>query len=284
VLFEWHSLEHVGLEESYFRPPEPSGYGYDYFHINSIDIDHDNNLLVSARKTSTVYKIDRNSGEIIWRLGGKKSSFEMGPGTRTRYQHDARRQRDGTITIFDNGGANVAEQSRGIVVELDEEGMTATLVREYTHPERLLASTQANMQVLPNGNVFIGWGSKPFLSEFSSNGELLFDANVVWKQSYRTFRFPWSGQPQEKPDVAAEPGPDNELTLHVSWNGATEVATWEALAGPDPGRLRPVGSPAPRDGFETAIVVRTAEPYVGVRAQDRSGRVLGTSKAVKPGR
>jgi hypothetical protein len=78
VLFEWHSLDHVGLEESYVKP-------YDYFHINSIEVDDDSNLLVSARTTSTVYKIDRESGEVIWRLGGKKSDFEMGPGTRFAY-------------------------------------------------------------------------------------------------------------------------------------------------------------------------------------------------------
>jgi arylsulfotransferase ASST len=80
------------------------GGTFDYFHINSIEVDHDSNLLVSARNTFTVYKIDRSSSELIWRLGGKKSNFEMGAGTRTRYQHDARRHSDGAISIFDNGG------------------------------------------------------------------------------------------------------------------------------------------------------------------------------------
>jgi hypothetical protein len=89
VLFEWHSLDHVGLDESYKDLPEEAGGTFDYFHINSIEVDHDSNLLVSARNTFTVYKIDRRSGEIIWRLGGKKSDFEMGPGTWMRYQHDA---------------------------------------------------------------------------------------------------------------------------------------------------------------------------------------------------
>ncbi len=276
VLFEWHSLEHVGIEESYAKLREkPERTTIDYFHLNSIDIDHDNNLLISAKKTFAVYKIDRKSGGVIWRLGGEKSDFEMGPGTETRYQHDARRQRDGTITIFDNGGANVAEQSRGIVVELDEDAMSATLVREYTHPDKLLAATQSNVQVLPNGNVFIGWGSKPVFSEFSHDGELLFNATLAKKQSYRSFRFPWVGQPQEKPDVAAEVGAEKEeVKVYASWNGATEVATWKALTGSGSDRLEPVGGPVPREGFETTITVRTTEPYVGVRARDRSGRVL----------
>jgi hypothetical protein len=280
VLFEWHSLDHVGLEESYSEPENPEG-PFDYFHINSIDVDHDSNLLVSARKTFTVYKIDRESGEIIWRLGGKKSAFEMDPGTRTRYQHDARRQSDGTITIFDNGGVKKDDQSYGIV--LDEAEMVATLVRKYAHPDGRVAATQGNVQVLPNDNVFIGWGSEPAFSEFSSDGELLFNAKFshTSNETYRAFRFPWSGHPSDDPAVAAEPGAEDEVTLYASWNGASEVATWQVLAGPGPDRLRPVGS-APREGFETAITVRTTEPYVGVRARGRSGRVLGNSGAIKP--
>ena len=96
VLFEWHSLEHVGLDESYTKH-------FDYFHINSIDVYDEDHLLISSRSTCTVYKVSRKTGQVVWRLGGKKSDFEMGPGTRTTFQHDARRQGDGTITIFDNG-------------------------------------------------------------------------------------------------------------------------------------------------------------------------------------
>jgi hypothetical protein len=283
VLFEWHSLEHVGLDEAYAKPPKNPKWPFDYFHINSIDVDHDSNLLVSARRTSAIYKIDRRTGEVIWRLGGKKSDFEMGPGTRTAWQHDARRQPDGTITIFDNGDVKFDEQSNGIVLELDEDRMTATLMRKYPHPDGQLAGTQGSMQVLPNGNVFIGWGSNPLFSEFSREGKLLFNASFPPEvESYRAFRFPWSGHPGEDPAVVAESGPDDEVTVYASWNGATEVATWQVLAGPDPDRLRPVAS-APRDGFETAIAVHTAEPYIGAQAKHRSGRVLGTSKPIKLG-
>jgi hypothetical protein len=283
VLFEWHTLDHVGLEESYAEPSESPDETFCYFHINSIDVDHDDNLLVSSRNTFTVYKIDRNSGEVMWRLGGKNSDFDMGPGTLTNYQHDARRQSDGTITIFDNGDVHVNEESRGIVLELDMEQMSARLVREYTHPDRLHAETQGDLQVLPNGNAFIGWGSLPVFSEFSSEGELLFSASFPPEdETYRAFRFPWTGRPTDDPTVAVEPGSDDRVTIYASWNGATEVATWEVLAGPGPDRLEPVGS-APRAGFETAITAPTAEPYVGVRAKNRSGEVLGTSQAVKVG-
>jgi hypothetical protein len=141
------------------------------------------------------------------------------------------------------------------------------------------------MQGLPNGNVLIGWGRAPVFSEFSQDGRLLFSASFPpdfspTDASYRAFRFPWSGQPDEDPAVAAETGPDDEVTLYASWNGATEVASWEVLAGPGPDRLEPVGS-APRKGFETAIKVQTAEPYVGVRAKNGAGKMLGTTKTVK---
>jgi hypothetical protein len=283
VLFEWHSLDHVGLDESYEVLPKNPKEAYDYFHINSIDVDHDSNLIVSARLTSTVYKVDRQGGEVIWRLGGKKSDFQMSQEARPRYQHDARRQADGTITIFDNGDLKIDDQSNGIVLELDEDEMRASLLRKYPQPEGKICGTQGNVQVLPGGNVFIGWGSNPHFSEFNREGELLFNASFPPEvESYRAFRFPWSGHPSEDPAVALEQGPGDEVTVYTSWNGATEVASWQVLAGPSPDRLKSVGDAAPREGFETAITVHSAEPYVAVQAKDSSGQVLGTSKALKP--
>jgi hypothetical protein len=282
VLFEWHSSEHVSIDESYGKPPDNPKYSFDYFHINSIDVDYDGHLLVSARNTWAVYKIDRYTGEVLWRLGGKKSDFEMGEGTRFAFQHDARRQQDGTITIFDNGAVpQVHDQSRGIVVRFDEQRMSVSLVKEYTHAHKLLAGTQGNLQVLPSGNVFIGWGGEGFFSEYSSDGKLLFDANFPpHNESYRAYRFRWNGQPSGLPSMVAERSSDHEVRLYPSWNGATEVATWEVLAGPEAEDLESIGS-IPSDGFESTIIADTSEPYVGVRAKDSSGRVLGASKAVK---
>ncbi|MDP8949461.1 MAG: arylsulfotransferase family protein, partial [Actinomycetota bacterium] len=162
------------------------------------------------------------------------------------------------------------------------EKMRATRVREYAHPDKVLSETQGNVQLLPNGNVFIGWGSEPVLSEFASDGELLLSANFPPEaESYRAFRFPWSGQPDDRPALAAESEPEGKVTLYASWNGATEVATWEVLAGPNLDELEVVAS-VPRKGFESAITLETTEAYVGVRAKNSSGRVLGTSKAVAP--
>jgi hypothetical protein len=275
VLFEWHSLEHVSLDESYTKP-------YDYFHINSIDVYDEDHLLISSRNTCTVYKIDRKTGEIAWRLGGKKSDFEMGPGTVTTFQHDARHHPDGTVTIFDNGYVKKAEQSRGIMVEVDEDAMSAKLAREYTYPDKLLCETQGNVQVLPNGNVFVGWGSEPVFSEFDADGKLLFSASFPTEsESYRAFRLPWSGQPADDPAIVAELVADDKVMIYASWNGATEVAAWQVLAGSAPDQLEPLAT-APHQGFETVITVRTTETYVGLEALNKSGKVLGTTNAIKP--
>jgi Arylsulfotransferase (ASST) len=284
VLFEWHSLDHVALQESYWEPKADQVGAYDYFHINSVDVYDGDHLLVSGRRTSTVYKVDRASGEVVWRLGGKKGDFEMGRGARTDYQHDARYHSGGIITIFDNNRVDAGEQSRGVVIHIDEDAMRATLVREYAHPGKMFSDTQGNVQVLAGGDVFVGWGSEPFFSEFSRDGRLLFDARFAPElESYRAFRFPWKGHPHEEaPAIVAEPGKEDKVTLYISWNGATEVAIWEVLAGGGPDELKAVGS-APRKGFETALTLHTDESHVAVRATDGSGRVLGTSKTLKLG-
>ena len=125
------------------------------------------------------------------------------------------------------------------MVEIDEDAMRATLVREYTHPDKLLSATQGNVQVLPNGNVFVGWGSSPVISEFSHDGELLFDAAFPTEgETYRAFRFPWKGYPKTHPAIAAESGQGDKVKIYASWNGATEVATWQVLAGSAPKKLK----------------------------------------------
>jgi hypothetical protein len=169
------------------------------------------------------------------------------------------------------------------VLELDEKEMRAKLVREYTHPHKQYAHAAGNAQVLPNSNVFIGWGRALNISEFSKDGKLLFDARLPpQNKSYRAYRFPWSGYPEERPAAVAERASEDEVRVYASWNGATEVATWEVLAGPSPGQLESLGSVA-RDGFETTMLVHSTEPYVAVRAKHRLGRVLGTSKPVELG-
>jgi hypothetical protein len=271
VLIEWHSLEHIPLEESY----APVGADWDFFHVNSVDLDTDGNFLVSSRSTHTVYKIDR-SGAIRWRLGGKRGDFSMGEGSNFAWQHDVRRQPDGTLTVFDNGATPAVERlSRGLILELDEHAMTATLLHQYTHPP-ILAGSQGSVQLLANGNVFVGWGEVPRVSEFDRSGRLLFDAILGRKyQSYRAFRLPWSGRPAEAPALALSGG-----NAYASWNGATDVHEWRLLAGGPSGALRPVASTRAH-GFESVLpITAAAGPQFAVRALAADGSALGQSSTV----
>lgn len=282
VLFEWHSLGHVPLSDSYAKPARDGLF--DYFHINSVALDSGGNLIVSARNTWTIYKINHRTGNIMWQLGGKHSSFKMGAGTQFAYQHDARPQPGGTITLFDNGASpKVHPQSRAIALRLDMKNMTVALTGEWKHPSKLLAGSQGNMQVLPNGNRFVGWGSEPNLTEFSPDGRILFDAALAAPDtSYRAFRFPWSATPPGRPAISTATAPGGKLTVYASWNGATDIARWRILAGASPHELKPMAETS-RTGFETATTVFTHASYVAVQALDPSGRALGSSPAVKPG-
>ncbi len=278
LLFEWHSVDHIAVDESVLTPPTAADAIHDYFHGNSIEVDTDGNLIVSARNTSAVYKVDRTTGDVIWRLGGKRSDFDMGPGTAFALQHDARRQADGTLTLFDDNQA--PNFSRGLVLRVDESAKTATMVREYPQPQRLLSTSQGNVQYLPNGHVFIGWGSVPQFSEFTADGRLVLHAEFTASQSYRDRRYAWVGRPAEAPTVAADPSGSGAV-VYASWNGATEVARWDVLVG-NSTAMRQVAS-TPRTGFETIVGLQqlaTGDTLVAVRARDATGAVLGTSSSI----
>jgi len=277
VVLELHASDHVGVTETYTKLATDPTDPFDFFHANSINVDHDGHLLVSARNTWTVYKIHRQTGAVMWRLGGRRSSFAMGPGTRFAWQHDAQRRRDGTISMFDDGAQPQVEAlSRGLTLKVDETAHRVAVDHTYTHPH-LLAGSQGNMQTLPNGNVLVGWGALPNLSEFSQDGALLFDARFPSSaQSYRAFRFPWRGRPTTVPALAAERPAAGAVRAHASWNGATDVARWVLLSGPRPSSLAARASAA-RSGFETVIDAPSRDAFVAVRALDRRGAVLGTS-------
>jgi hypothetical protein len=277
VLFEWHSVGHVALVESYYRLPRDPNKTYDYFHINSIDIDHDGNLLVSARNTHAVYKIHRRTGDIIWRLGGKRSDFELGRGVRFGWQHDARRQADGTLTLFDNeAGPKLRKQSRGLVLRLDERSKRAEVEHTFVHDPPIVAVDQGNMQKLANGNYLIGWGHEPYVTEFGPRGKARLDFRFARRgaDSYRAYRFRWIGRPTRPPAVAVE-----RDTLYASWNGATEVVDWQLLGGADKKKLRPLVT-VEKEGFETAIRIPNGVAWVAVRALDRKGRSMARSAVV----
>ncbi len=279
VIFEWHSIGKVALAESYSPAPVSARVPHDYFHANSVSLDLDGDVLVSARNTWGVYKISRRTGQILWRLGGKRSSFKMGRGTTFAWQHDARRRADGALTLFDNGAAPpVRKRSRALTLRLDERAKTARVERAFVHPRGLLAATQGNAQSLPSGGFMVGWGSQRFFTEYAADGRVVFDARLaVGFETYRAYRSLWVGRPPTRPRVAGVPR-GNGIDVFASWNGATEVASWEVLAGSSPGTLRPVGA-GPFRGLETQLFVPTRAAFVAARARDAAGAVLATSPA-----
>jgi hypothetical protein len=282
VRYEWHALDHVALADSYL-PVDHGGTPvspWDYFHINAVS-EHGETELVDSRNTWAAYDVNARSGQIVWRLGGKQSSFAMGPGASPAWQHDAREEPDGTISFFDNGGTpKVHSQSRVIVLALNKQQMTATLVSSFVHPTPLLAASQGDFQPLADGNWFAGWGQEPFFSEFSPAGRVLFDAHLPAQyQSYTVLKFPWSGDPTQPPALAVRAGVHGGTVAYVSWNGATAVTSWRLLAGASTHAFTPVVS-ASRSGFETTIALASSPRYLRAQALGAGGAVLGASAPV----
>ena len=280
VLLQWNSLDHVPVAESYM-PMQGKG-PQDYFHVNSVALWDADHLIVSARNTWTVYLVDRRTGAVVWRLGGKRSDFSFGTGARFYWQHHVRRLGTAQLTVFDDGAYPPEEpQSRGLVLNMDTTHRRVALAKAFTHPAKLLTYYEGSVQVLPSGNVFVGWGTEPYSSEFASSGELIADYRFPTNdQSYRAFRYPWTATPGEPPAVTLERDEIGGYALRVSWNGATEVAQWQVLSGASAATLEPVAV-VPKSGFETAITSHAKGPYVGVAALDVHGKRLGASVPVK---
>ncbi len=281
---EWTSLDHVGLAESYSTATGSSlGWPYDYFHLNSIDPLSDGRTLTSARNTSALYELNTLTGQVLTRIGGKYSDVKLAQGAATAYQHDASTLPSGAISVFDNGGVpKVHSQSRALILAVDPQTKSDTVIAQYEHAPPLSSGSQGNVQTLEDGDVFIGWGAAPYFSEFSAGGQLLFDAHMHGSyQSYRGYRFPWTGSPTALPAIAvAAAHAGAPVTVYASWNGDTRTASWRVLGGPSPRQLAPVTSAA-RTGFETAIVTPGPEPYLAVQALDAAGTALDTSRTIK---
>jgi Arylsulfotransferase (ASST) len=276
VLTEWRSSAHVGLDESYL--PSVKGDVADYFHLNSVGVDTDGHLLVSARHTWTVYKLHRQTGAVLWRLGGKHTDFTIVPGAEFSFQHDVRRHVDGTLTIFDNNAAapTSTTHARPIRIALDLGAMSARLVGEYQPESPRVAWAMGNFEQLPDGGAFVGWGTAGAFTEFAPDGTVRFDATLAdGSVTYRAFRASWTGRPAEPPRVAITRDAGGAIA-HVSWNGATEVARWRADMGSRRTALHPVAT-ARRTGFETAVHLGGRKGYVALTALDAAGKVLGTS-------
>ena len=198
VLFQWDSAAHVPYADSYVARPSSPSTPWDWFHINAVHLDTDGNLLVSSRNTWTVFKVDRHTGQIMWQLGGKHSSFTLraAPGQVLdrdgkifAWQHDPEAIGGGEYTFFDDeSGGNLLGSSRVVTVRLDLATRVATLVKSDDQPEGQVAQLMGNAQTTPGGDLFVGWGALPYISEFSPSGKLLFNAELpAGVSTYRAY-------------------------------------------------------------------------------------------------
>jgi len=281
VVFEWHSLDHVPLTESIQANREPAHHAtkkrpLDYFHVNSISDGPGGTVLISGRNTSALYLI-RRDGSIVWRLGGKRSDFGPAAAVKFRYQHNARFHGATTISLFDNGAIPKEEPyTRPLVLKIDPATKTAKVLKTFVHPKKLSSPFEGNLELLPGGGAFVGWGGIRKLTEFSAAGKVLFEMTLPYGDTYRGYRLPWTGGPGGKPLVAVDGD-----RVYASWNGKRGIARWEVLAGPDPAHLAAIAS-RPWGGLETTIGLETPPAAVAVRALDATGRPLGQSAPLTP--
>ena len=200
VVFEWLCWDYFDILGTY---EDLSRAQLDYIHMNSIAVDYDGNIVVSSRHLSECTKIDRQTGDIIWRLGGKNNQFTfINDDDQISYQHDIRPVpgKPNHYTIFDNGDMKNPPYSRAVEFVLDTVAMTAEKVWEYRHTPDWYTHWMGNAQPLPNGNIFINWADTPLPKAFevTPDGEVVYEADFNFDTpTYRSFRFEWDGMKLE---------------------------------------------------------------------------------------
>ena len=266
-----------------------------------MDKDSEGNYLISARDACAVHKINGTTGEIIWRLGGVKSDFDLGPNVKFCFQHHARYvSRDGdkeVISLYDNSahgtengrGREVHTHpfSQGKIIEVDTATWKASIVQAFQPPDGLLSKSQGSTQLLPNGNVLVNWGSEGALTEFRPDGTPIFHTYMdsgflgLGVENYRGFRYNWTGLPNETPAIVSLEN-DQGTTVYVSWNGDTETKVWRFYQVTDEYGSRQYLGETKRTGFETAFSLKSGNVHtVSAEAIGANGRVLTSTGIVK---
>jgi EmrB/QacA subfamily drug resistance transporter len=285
LLRNWDALDHIPLSQSQASLPT-NGFPWDAYHVNSIDLTGNGTFLVSMRDTWAAYLVNIATGAIDWTLGGRNSSYKFGPRAAFQWQHDVQLQPGSTVSLFDDhccqltgGGTYVPPTgpSRGLLLKLDQQTHKATFTAQFTLGNDFNAEYMGDTQRLANGNVFVGWGSEPYFSEYSPSGRLLFEGELPGPNlTYRATLEQWVGLPLSQPVGAARQA-DGRTTVYASWNGATQVASWRVLAQSGAGPATVVASAA-RSGFETAVPAPSGYSSFKLQALDANGTVIGASR------
>ncbi|KAM0252535.1 hypothetical protein ACHAQJ_007667 [Trichoderma viride] len=314
LVFDWRASNFFDINDSYAIYNSDYGVspdsGFDFFHINSIEKTDDGNYLVSSRHFSILTLIDGKDGHPIWILGGRQNQFNdisNGEATNFGWQHDARilsslssnNTGETHITLFDNHGeySGPCQEkcgTRALHIAIDPTSHTARVVSQFFHPESIDSGAMGGYQTLDSGNIMTGWGYYPGFVEYTSDGTPIMDFQrgmmggepLPDMFAYRVNKGDWTGKPSWPPSVAAD-APNNstlDATIYVSWNGATDVASWAIFASNDHSTISDYTNlivESPRQGFETTIPLTTSKNitcrYVGAAAVSSSGDVLGST-------
>jgi hypothetical protein len=239
VIFQWRSWDHLAFTEAN-NNVSLTGALVDYVHGNSMEEDTDGNLIYSSRSMCEIVKVDIETGNILWRLGGENNQFTFIDDPIPlgfAFQHDARRIANGNLTLFNNGNFLPLQESSSKEYELDEVNMTAKLVWSYTHPwingiTPLFGRASGSTQRLANGNTLIGWGTVltnptlPNATEVDPQGnitwEMAFDS-AGWK-SYRFYKFEWN--PCSRPTAHLMKSVVKPGKISLSWDPATGAKSY----------------------------------------------------------
>lgn len=273
--FRWDAYKYIGIYETTdsFLAQDPS----DYVHANALEIDTDGNILLSSRHTNEITKIDRTTGDVIWRLGGKANEFDLiGDGSWFTHQHDVRRLPNGNISIFDNGNLRSPPYSRYVEYAVDEENYEVRQVKEISHTTGLYSWAMGSARVLPNGHTLIGWGaySAPAVTEYDGDANPVFEMSLPdGKYSYRAYSDDWEGQPTIKPTAIITDG-----HLFYSWNGATDVSGYKVYAGI--GNADRLITSQAKTGFEDSTPLVPGLCMYRVDVINRSGGIAASSANV----
>jgi Arylsulfotransferase (ASST) len=296
LLYTWDALNPGGTPNvplSQSKQKAFPGVPWDAYHINGIQLTGNETFLVSLRNTWSAYLVNRLKNGIEWTLSGNPaiSTFKLPANAQFHWQHDVALHSGNVVSVFDDaccGFDSITSKgvkfgkpsgpSRGLVIKLNLTDHTGSFVAQYVRAKNFNAFFLGNAQLLPNGNVSLGWGSTPFFSEDSSKGKVLLDAFwPVPDVNYRTYVEQWVGIPYFPPSGAVRNN-GGKATVYASWDGDTQVVGWRVLAGNSAQSLKTVATKS-KSGFETTIPLTKTYKAYKVQALDPKGKVLGTSNA-----
>ncbi|EMR89762.1 hypothetical protein ACHAP3_001853 [Botrytis cinerea] len=295
VRHTWNALDHFGLNES-FTAYVDEEWGWDWFHMNSLQKTREGHYLISSRHLRMIAYINGTDGSKIWQVGGYNNDFtdlSDGNATNFAFQHHARFVNDDLteITFFDNHNMYInsptpnctTDCSRGMKIKLNYHNMTVKLVHQFYHPKSVQAWAEGGIHALDNGNFLVGYGVVPSFVEFTETGEIAMEIQTrPWYVAsgrgtdlYRVYKFDWVAQPSWKPVMV-----EVRQILYISWNGATEVDSWALYGGSSPTTMHHLLT-MPKTGFETGVRPSNSSAFYQAIALDKDGNELDSTEILE---